>query len=124
MKAMRDGFTLIEVMVAMMILTMGILAMGASTGFVLNQVRASEFRTDRAVAVRQATETLRATPEATLLAGCGSDLNLSDRYTMHYECPQTLIRMIRLRLIVEGPGYESGRITGTTVDTLMINIRR
>jgi hypothetical protein len=46
------------------------MAMGASTGFILNQVRASELRTDRMIAVRQVTEQLRGTPWVNLTGEC------------------------------------------------------
>jgi prepilin-type N-terminal cleavage/methylation domain-containing protein len=126
MMAQRDGFSLIEVIVAMMILTVGILAMGASTGYVLNQVRASELRTDRVVAVRQAAEILRSEPWNSLLSGCGSavDVDTGGRYTVTYQCPSVQGNLARVHLISVGPGYAAGRLTPIVEDTTVINIRR
>jgi prepilin-type N-terminal cleavage/methylation domain-containing protein len=126
MKAQRDGFSLVEVIIAMMILTVAILAMGASTGYVLTQVRSSELRTDRVAAVRQAAEVLRGEPWAALINGCGSavDVDTGDRFTVTYECPQVRDRLARVHLISVGPGYAGRRFVIAAHDTTVINIRR
>jgi prepilin-type N-terminal cleavage/methylation domain-containing protein len=126
MTVQRGGFSLIEVIIAMMILTVGILAMGASTGYVLNQVRASELRTDRGIAVRQAAEMLRAEPWNALLNGCGSTVAVEtdDRYTVRYECPAVQGNLVRVHLISVGPGYTGPRVALGVTDTTVINIRR
>lgn len=60
------GFSIIELMVALVILTVGLLSMAATTGYVATQVRAGDLRTERAAALQEVIEGLRATPFASL----------------------------------------------------------
>jgi prepilin-type N-terminal cleavage/methylation domain-containing protein len=122
MNTMREGFTLIEVIIAMLILTVGILAMGASTGYVLNQIRGADLRDDRAHAVRHVAETLRGTPAFD--ATCNTDVAVNDRYTVRYECVADGSDPVRVVLISTGPGISGGRIQTALVDTTVVHIRR
>lgn len=56
----REGFTLVEVVVGMLIFTVGALALTASMGFMSRQLQVSSLRTERNAAVQQATEQLYA----------------------------------------------------------------
>src|SRR5690606_33853557 len=60
--SMRDGFTLVEVLVATVILAVGFLAMAATTGVVIGRVRAAGFETERAAAAQEVAERLRSMP--------------------------------------------------------------
>src|SRR5207253_859446 len=57
----REGFSLVEIIVAMVILTFGMLAMAASTGYIAGQLRSSAFDTKRNIARQQVIEQLRGT---------------------------------------------------------------
>lgn len=70
-RSARGGFSLIEVIVALIVLTMGVLGMAATTGYVVRQTTAADMRTNRTAAVQTALERLRATPWNSL--GSGSD---------------------------------------------------
>jgi prepilin-type N-terminal cleavage/methylation domain-containing protein len=119
----REGFGLIEVMIAMLILTVGVLAMGASTGYILNQVRASELRTDRMVVVTQAAEQLRGSTWGNLPTTCQDLESPSDRFTV--ECELALSsNLALLSIISEGPAVVGGRVVPTARDTLVIGIAR
>jgi prepilin-type N-terminal cleavage/methylation domain-containing protein len=123
MSIRRDGFGLIEVIIAMLILTVGVLAMGASTGFILNQVRASEFRTERMLNVRGAAERLHAVDWQTLPTVCQSPVLASGRYSV--SCEVTVAgNLARIRLISTGPGYVGGKLQTTAVDTTVMSIAR
>lgn len=119
----REGFGLIEVIIAMMILTVGILAMGASTGYILNQVRASELRTDRMVVVTQAAEQLRGSTWGNLPTTCNGLESPSDRFTVQCEFSASS-NLARLSIISEGPAVVGGRVLPTARDTLVISIAR
>lgn len=67
----RGGFSLIEVIVALIVLTMGVLGMAATTGFVVRQTTAADMRTNRTAALQTVLERLRATPWTSI--GPGSD---------------------------------------------------
>ncbi|HEY8470563.1 MAG TPA: prepilin-type N-terminal cleavage/methylation domain-containing protein [Longimicrobiales bacterium] len=58
----EGGFSLVELMIALVILTVGLLSLAAATGYVSSQVHAGDLRTERAAALQQVIENLRATP--------------------------------------------------------------
>ena len=55
----RAGFSLIEVMVAMVILTFGVLALASATGFFFTQIRVADASTDRNMAITRYVEEIR-----------------------------------------------------------------
>ncbi len=57
-----EGYSLVELVVAMLILTVGILAMAATTAYVIQATAASEFETQRAAAFQSAIEEARSLP--------------------------------------------------------------
>jgi len=120
----KDGFSLIEVIVAIVILSVGILAMGASTGYVLNQVKASELRSDRMIAVRQASEELRAIDFNDLGAACGNQSFQIGRYAVTCSIQMAQPNLARVQLISTGPGFAQGRLSASVPDTTVINIAR
>jgi prepilin-type N-terminal cleavage/methylation domain-containing protein len=65
----KDGFTLIEVMVSMVILVFGVLALGGTTMYVMRQVRVSDLWTERVAAVQSVVERVKAQPYDTVAAG-------------------------------------------------------
>src|SRR5207249_3712424 len=56
----QSGFSLIELIIAMMILTFGMLAMGATMGYMNTQVRVANLQTDRIAAIGQVADQVRA----------------------------------------------------------------
>lgn len=56
----RRGFTLVEVMVALVIFTIGVLALAGTTVFVVRQTTLAEVTTERSAAVQEVVEQLRA----------------------------------------------------------------
>jgi len=124
MTALKDGFSLIEVIIAMVILSVALLAMGASTGYVLNQVRASEMRSDRMIAVRQASEELRAIDFNDLGAACGGQPFQIGRYAVTCSIQAAQLDLARVQLISTGPGFAQGRLNASVPDTTVINIAR
>jgi prepilin-type N-terminal cleavage/methylation domain-containing protein len=126
MNTSRDGFSLIEMIVAMLILTVGILAMGASTGYVLGQVRAAELRTDRMVAVRQVAEMVRSVDFDELADACTGPAFNAGRYSVSCEvhAPTGELHLRRVELISVGPGMAGRRVQQGMVDTTAISISR
>lgn len=124
MSTLRHGFGLIEVIIAMLILSVGVLAMGASTGYILNQIRASELRTERMIIVRGAAERLQSMPWADIVADpCQQPVLATDRYSV--TCHVTILsNRAHVRLISAGPGYSGGRLQTQAVDTTMLSIAR
>lgn len=117
----RGGFSVVEVIVAMMILSFGVLAMGASTGYVMRQVRASELRSERVAAVREASELIRGTEWAQIPAVCGSGDLVANRYTVTCEATPNG-RLMQVRIRTTGPGYQDGRFIPEMAETFAINL--
>jgi prepilin-type N-terminal cleavage/methylation domain-containing protein len=126
MRSQREGFSLIEVIVAMVILTVGILAMGASTGYVMTQVRAAQLRTDRMTAVHHVAERLREVDWDALDGACFGQTFTADRYTVTCTVsrPPGSVNLKRVDLVSTGPGFRGGRVQPVVVDTTMIGIAR
>lgn len=105
----RSGFSLVEVMAAMVILTVGILGMAATTGFVFNQLKQSGQDTERSYAVQQVMEQVRSMP-FTNLDVIQAATDSVGRYEVTWRVigtPQTFAR--RVRIISQGPGFVSGQ---------------
>lgn len=118
----RGGFSLVEVIVALMILSVGVLAMGASTGYIMTQIRASELRMERMTAVRQAAETLRGEDWNTLSNYCSSATFATQRYTVSCTVRQPASNLKRVQVVSLGPGYSGGRLVGSLPDTFAISL--
>ena len=58
----RSGFTIVEVLFALIILTVGILGLASTTLFVVRQTQVSEVATERVAALQSVIERLNATP--------------------------------------------------------------
>ena len=125
---MRDtrsgGFSLVEVIVALFILSVGILAMGASTGHVMAQIQAAELRTERMGAIRQTAETLRGTGWDLLETTCnnaGSTFD-TDNYSVSCTVSLTGSDLKKVQMITSGPGFIAGQFNTTVADTFAISI--
>lgn len=110
-----------EVMISILILTVGVLAMAASTGYILSLVRQSTFRTERTVAVREVSEQLRATDWASINGTCDgvTEFTVGD-YIVRCETQQPAMHLKQVRLISQGPGYAPGGSVQQITDTTAI----
>lgn len=104
----RQGFSLIEVIIAMLILSVAVLAMGASTGYVFAQVRGAELRTERTMAVRQVAERLRAVAWTDLATECAGIEFQQGHYTVTCSFDTGSANPARLQLTSEGPDLGGG----------------
>jgi prepilin-type N-terminal cleavage/methylation domain-containing protein len=115
----RDGFSLVEVVVAILVLSFGLLAMAASTGYVATQLRSTTFDTQRNLARQQVIEQLRATIFSNVTTNTtGSTIG---PYTVRWNVSNLSAAQRRVELITTGPAYRQSRGTRTTVvDTAVI----
>lgn len=58
----RGGFTLVEVIIAIIILAVGLMGMAGTTALVVRQITLADVATERAAAVQSTIERLRALP--------------------------------------------------------------
>lgn len=120
----REGFSLVELVVAMMVLTVGLLAMATSTGYVAARITAATWDTQRSVAREQVVERLRATPFANL--GSSTADTTIGRFTMRWRevTPAPHANVRRIEVIAVGPAYR-GRAARTVVtDTFVVDFAR
>ena len=119
----RDGFSLVEVIVAIVVLSFGLLAMAASTGYVYNQLRSTAFDTQRNLARQATVEQVRGmfwdsipSTARTVVRG---------RYTITYRATISNSMVKTVRIITTGPAYRSGKAVRQTVsDTASIRVMK
>ena len=113
----QDGFSIVEILVATMILTFGLLAMAASNAYVATHLKSTTYTTQRTQAKERMVEQLRAMPYANVTTT--STAQSVGRYSMTWNVT-TANTAKRVALITSGPGY-LGRSNGarvTVVDTM------
>lgn len=102
------GFSLVEVVVAMLILTVGLLGMAGGTAYVIRTTTLAEMETHRAAALQAGVEDVRAIPFEVVSGG----ERIMDPFTIRWEADPAGATNARTKVItifVEGPG----RIPGT-----------
>lgn len=112
----RNGFSLVEVVIAMVVLTVGVLAMAATTGQIFTQLQNATRRTERAVAVQQAVEQIRAMNFSDVR---DSAMTVGD-YRVQWVVQPRGARFKEVELHSIGPGYVTGTGWVDTVRTMSI----
>lgn len=119
----RGGFSLVEIVIAIMVLSFGMLAMAASTGYVASQMRSSVWDTQRNLAKREVSERLRAMPWANMATTTSPET--VGRYAVRWNVTSTNNATRQVQIITSGPAYRAGRgSSSTVVDTTTITIVR
>jgi len=107
----RGGFTIVELLVALVILTIGLLAFAGTTMFLIRQVTVAHLTTARTMAVQSVVEMLRATPYDLVTSG---DDEVGD-YLLTWEA--TVEGSTRaVQIISVGPGIAPGRSGGLSAE--------
>jgi Tfp pilus assembly protein PilV len=124
LQARREGFSLVEVIIAMLILTVGILAMAALSAFVTTQIRVAQVRGERVAAMQQQIEQIRATPFFELDAVSQADAATVGAFTVWWEVDLPNAALARIALYTEGPGFAGGAWSVSVRDTFVFSISR
>lgn len=120
-KKNQDGFSLVEVVIAIMVLSFGLLAMAASTGYVATQLRSTTFDTQRNLARQRVAEQLRSTIFTNVTTNTTGQT--VGRYTVRWNVTNVNAAQRRVQIITAGPAYRAGQGARTTVtDTATIVI--
>ncbi|MBI4541241.1 MAG: prepilin-type N-terminal cleavage/methylation domain-containing protein [Gemmatimonadetes bacterium] len=98
----RQGFTLVELVVALVILAVGILGLAGTTTYVVRQVAVAGMQTDRTAALQAAVERLRAMSYDSVT---GSDTDTVGDYTVDWRVSATATYSKTVRILTTGPGY-------------------
>jgi prepilin-type N-terminal cleavage/methylation domain-containing protein len=118
-----NGFSLVEIVVAVMVLSVGMLAMAASTGYVSSQIRNSSFTSQRVAAREQVIEQLRATPFD--LVTTQATAQAVGRFNMTWTVTSPNNFMKQIIVIASGPAYRLGSGARTTVvDSVYVTVAR
>jgi prepilin-type N-terminal cleavage/methylation domain-containing protein len=122
-RAAQGGFTLVEVLVALIILTVGVLGLAGTTALAVRQVTLAEVTTERAAALQSVIERLRSTPYPNLVAGSDSIGRFHASWTVTFEQ-----RSADIQIVTVGPGLGGGAgmpgLRGTVADTFDYRIIR
>lgn len=121
---MRDGFSLIEVIVGMLIFATGVLALSASTGFVSLQLHSADLRTERSVAYQQATEKLHAMNFDSIADLDQAAATPVGSYLIWWDVTSLRWALKEVALYSEGPGFVRGRRQEEVTDTLILRVAR
>lgn len=104
----KKGFTIVEVLFAVILLTFGILGLASTTLWVVRQTTVSEVATERMIALQSVIEQLRALPFDEVVDGSGTEGNYSVSWTVTAGSSSKLVE-----IVTTGPGLTSGSGTPT-----------
>jgi prepilin-type N-terminal cleavage/methylation domain-containing protein len=122
----RSGLTLVELLVAMVVLTIGILGMAAGTGWMVRSVDLTQVDTGRMTAMQSGIETVRATPFAEVGSGSLTRGDFDVTWTVVEEAPNWRL----VQFIITGPGRDpqssgtTATISNSVADTVEYRVNR
>ena len=121
--ARRGGFTIVEVIVAVIVLAIGVVSMASTTIYVIRQVTLADLTTKRSFALQQTLESLRATGYDNLAAGSDSVGVFQVDWTVSVDSRST-----EVTVITTGPGLTSVEgypmLAGGVADTFTYRVIR
>lgn len=120
----REGMGLIEVIVGMMILTVGVLAMVASTAFVQMQVWSADMRTERSVVRQQVLEGIRSAPFDSIATRSQGDAVTQGDYALWWDATSLRWELKEIRMYTRGPAIIDGQRQTGVVDTMTFRVAR
>ncbi|HUG41819.1 MAG TPA: prepilin-type N-terminal cleavage/methylation domain-containing protein, partial [Longimicrobiales bacterium] len=115
----RDGFSLIEIIIGMLIFVMGVLVLGVSTGFVGMQLQSSDLRTERSVAHQRVAERLYAEDFDAVQTRAQGDAVTVGSYGVWWNVQSLQYALKEVELISAGPAIVDGQRHATVNDTVV-----
>lgn len=120
----EDGFSIVELLVALVILSLGLLSMAATTGYVATQVRIADLRTERAAALHAAIEELRATPYDNLASRNEASARQFGSFRAWWTVSNITDNLKGVAVMTRGPANRAGAQSAAALDTFAITIAR
>ena len=118
------GFSLAEVMIALVILVFGLVALAQGSVLMVNQVNASDVRTERVIARTTAIEQLRAIP----FDSVDTDNMTVGEFTVAWRIASATTNSRLMQMVTTGPGIRRGsgttQVAGNVADTVSFRILR
>ena len=105
----KGGFTIVEVMIAIVILAVGMLALATTSIFATTQVKVADLKTEQSLAVQQTIEMLRAMPFDSIRTRSEASLLDTGTYDVWYDVTDDTRFLKTVTLFTRGPGYRSGQ---------------
>ncbi|MDH3271407.1 MAG: prepilin-type N-terminal cleavage/methylation domain-containing protein [Gemmatimonadota bacterium] len=102
----RAGFTLVEVIIAVIILAVGVLGLAGSTAYIVRQITFSDLLTERSVAFQTVIDRLQSIPYDSVVDGSDSIGVFAIRWRVTPDGPQSKI----VRLWTRGPGMANAPV--------------
>jgi len=96
----RAGFTMVEVIIAIVILAVGVLGLAGTTGYIVRQVTLADLMTERAVAQQSVIEEVQAAPFASITSGADSVGSFAVKWSSTVETIQSRL----VTVVTVGPG--------------------
>jgi prepilin-type N-terminal cleavage/methylation domain-containing protein len=115
------GFSLVEMVMVLVILSVGFVGMRASTGYMMTRTIHPDLRSERMSAVGQAAETVRGTPWSDVARLCADSTFRIDPYVVRCEVTRPSATLQRVRLVSTGPGVRDGHVQPAVVETFVIS---
>jgi prepilin-type N-terminal cleavage/methylation domain-containing protein len=104
----NSGFTIVEVMIAIVILAVGMLALATTSIFATTQVKVADLKTERSIAVQQMVEMLRAMPFDSIRTRSEANSIRAASFEVWWTITPTSRYLKTVTLFTKGPGYRSG----------------
>ena len=96
----RDGFSMVEVIIAIIILSVGVLGLAGSTVHVVRQTNMGDLMTERSVAFQTTIDRLQSLPYDSVVPGTATIGVFELRWTVTPDGPQSKM----VRIWTRGPG--------------------
>ena len=113
------GFTMVEIIVALVILTVGVMALGLLSGQFNRQTNISDMAVERASALQAAVEELRGTPFDDVAAGSFT----YDDYDVSWVLASSSTTYKELTITTVGPGMKDGSADPLVSETFTYRVK-
>ncbi len=104
----NEGFTIVEVLIAIVILAVGMLALATTSIFATTQVKVADLKTEQSLAVQQVTEMLRAMPYDSLENRVEDSAEHVGSFDVWWSMTPQGRFLSTVTVFTRGPGYQIG----------------
>lgn len=105
----RRGYSLVELVIAVVILAVGILGLAGATSWAVRQVNVADLRTERAVAVQTVLERLKAADFEDVRLGNkdSGGTQAVHPFTVEWTTTEENYDLVEVEVVTVGPGYQA-----------------
>jgi len=116
----REGFTLVEIMIAVVILAFGVLGLAGATAYQVRQVTLADLMTERSIAFQQTIDRVQSLPFDQVTSGWDSVGVFYVRWNATLETAQSKI----VRIYTLGPGLSGNVQNSQVIDSFDFRVLR